>query len=97
MAQVKLYMWGVPLVAGRHSGVLFDGKVVYNDHEVHIPATSLDRTFIEALSGLVARAAGEQPALKVPSSRECGWCKITAEDCPERVAGEVSVGVTELF
>ena len=95
IVQVKLYMLAVPLVSGRHSGVEFDGMVVYNDHEVLVP--SVDRKFLEAFTGLMCRLASDEPPIKIPSLRECGFCKITSQDCPERLVGERSEGMTNLF
>ena len=37
-AQVMLYMYAVPRAITHHQGMTFDGAVVYEDHEVTIPA-----------------------------------------------------------
>ena len=96
--QVMLYMYAVPRAMGRHHGVAFDGVVAYSDHEVPIPAAAVNETFIGNLSLLVRRLSSSEPARRVPSPRECGFCDISSADCPERAAeGAVAEGVTEDF
>ena len=68
--------------------VLIDGKVVYNDQEVTIPASAIDQPFIDNLSQLIKRIAAATPARKVPSAMECEFCNITKSDCPDRAAGD---------
>ena len=87
--QIMVYMYAVPRALGQYKGVSFDGKVVYEDHEVQIPSTAIDQSFIDNLGQLIRRVAGATPARKVPSPMECGFCNITKADCPERAAGEV--------
>ena len=97
-AQVMLYMYAVPKVLGQYGGVCFDGKVVYTNHEVDIPASSIDETFVGNVASLVHRLASNAPARRVPSSMECGFCPITSEDCAERATDdEPAEGVTEDF
>ena len=86
--QVMVYMYAAPRALGQYRGITFDGKVVYNDHEVSIPSSAVDETFINNLSDLLQRISTSAPARKVPSPMECGFCNITKSDCPERAAGE---------
>ena len=98
LVQVMLYMYGLPGAMERHRGVAFDGRVAYSDHEVVIPATAVNETFIGNLAGLVRRLSASEAARRVPSPRECGFCDISSADCPERAAeGAVAEGVTEDF
>ena len=54
--------------------------------------------FIKNLSGLVQRLGAGEPARRVPSPGECGFCDISSLDCPERVEEDVvAEGVTEEF
>lgn len=85
--QVLLYMYAIPKALGQYKGVTFDGRVIYPDHEDHVPSTAVDDTFIENFSHLIKRLAALEPARKVPSKMECSFCDITATDCPERVEG----------
>ena len=96
--QVMLYMYAIPKALTRYQGVSFDGRVVYKDHEVNIPASSIDETFISNISSLIRRIASETPARRVPSFKECRYCNISYVDCPERVEREESSeGTTEDF
>jgi hypothetical protein len=96
--QVMLYMYAVPKALHQYNGISFDGRLVYPDHEDYIPNTAVDDTFINNLSSLIQRLASPNPARRVPSGMECGFCNITSADCPERVeSGDVAVGETEDF
>ena len=65
---------------------------------VPIPAAAVNETFIRNLSRLVRRLSAAEPARRVPSARECGYCDISSVDCPERVVEDaVAEGVTEDF
>ena len=96
--QVMLYMYAVPRALRQYGGVAFSGKVTYQDHEVDIPNSAVDETFVNNLSQLIARVASASAARKVPSGMECGYCNITSADCPERAAGDIRLeGETEDF
>ena len=96
--QVMLYMYAIPRSLGQHKGVSFEGKVVYDDPEVDIPASAVDSKFISNVTDLILRLASESPARKIPSARECQYCNITLKDCPERVNGDPPTeGVTSDF
>ncbi len=97
--QVMLYLYAIPKVFQQFNGVTFDGKLSYADHEVGVPASAADETFTENLVQLIARLSSlSDPARKVPSSRECGFCNITSEDCPERMASDIiNEGITDDF
>ena len=63
-----------------------------------IPATAVNEAFIGNLSRLVRRLSAAEPARRVPSPRECGFCDISSADCPERADQDVvAEGVTEDF
>ena len=83
--QVMTYMYAVPRALGQYRKFTFDGKVVYGDHEVSIPAMAIDDRFIDRLASLIRRISRQQPLLKTPSAMECGFCQISKEECPERV------------
>ena len=96
--QVMVYQYAVPKALEQYRGIRFKGHVVYPDSQVGIPASGLDQKFIQNLGGLIRRLASETPARRVPSTGECRFCDITAEDCPERVEGEtLEVETTEDF
>ncbi len=86
--QLLIYMWALPQLP-EFKGVTFDGVLAYKDHMVHIPASDLTGQFIGQLIGLIKRVGSAQEALKVSSSFECGNCKITINDCPEKKTSEM--------
>ena len=96
--QVMLYMYAVPRALHQYRGVTFEGKVIYPDHQDHIPSTAVDDTFINNFSNLIQRLASPNPARKVPSGMECKFCNITVADCPDRIeATDINIGDTEDF
>lgn len=84
--QVMVYMYAVPKVLQQYRGINFDGKVVYNDHDVEIPASAIDDKFIANLTSLIKRLASTTSPRKIANPVECGFCDITKNDCPERAA-----------
>jgi len=85
-AQVMVYMWALPFIKQQHHGVSFNGLVAYRDHEVMIPSSAIDETFINNLVQLIKRVSSKEPARKVSSLTECRFCDINHADCLERVA-----------
>ncbi len=74
------------------------GQVGYPGSNGGVPATAVDRTFIEKLDSLIRRLAPETPARRVPSAAECRFCDITREDCPDRIeSDEAAEGDTADF
>ena len=74
------------------------GLVIYEDHEVAIPPRAVGEPFKTDMVDLIHKLSSDEPARKVPSGPECGFCDITAEDCPERVDGEdLHAGSTKDF
>ena len=96
--QVMIYMYAIPRALHQYRGISFNGKVVYSDHEVDIPASAVGDSFVENLSQLVLRLASNTPARRVPSHMECGFCNITSADCPDRTAEDnIQEGRTKDF
>ena len=96
--QVMVYMYAIPRALSQYKGLTFDGKVVYDDHEVVIPSSAVDETFIGNLAQLIRRLSTPTLARTVPSRMECGFCDITKADCPERATNEVLLeGETDDF
>ena len=83
-----IYMWAVPRALPKYQGMRFDGLALYPDHEVRIPAESVDAIFVENLAGLIKRVSAEAAARRVPSLDECRFCDLTAKDCLERVEAQ---------
>ena len=86
--QVLIYMYAVPLALPRYRDIPLRGEVVYRDHRVQVPSTAMDDAFKTGLFEMIRRVGAEAPSRKAPSASECGFCEITSEDCPERIASD---------
>lgn len=95
IAQVMIYMWAMPLAFPSYKEMLFDGIVVYNDHQIEIPHTTIDADFKDRLVSLIRRVAADIAPIKVPSSLECKLCELTSADCPERMNEELKDDLLE--
>ena len=83
--QVLMYMYALEKHDSRFKDVSVEGRIVYSDHDVFIPAGSVTEKFVSSLGSLMRRLSSEIPAVKVPSEQECAYCPITTEDCEERI------------
>ena len=96
--QVMTYMYAVPMAFPDYRGMPVGGLVVYEDHEVAIPPEAVDGPFKTDMVDLIHKLSGDEPARKVPSGSECGFCDITAEDCADRIeGGDLHAGSTDDF
>ena len=93
MAQVMIYTYALPLVAGSSwEGKSLDGRLVYKDDtEKYIPASAVDSDFKEGLHDLITRIVSDDPARRVPSPPECNWCELTDLGCSERVDSDLPI------
>ena len=87
--QVMLYQYAVPKALTKYQGIRVRGQVGYSKSNVGIPASRIDRNFVDNLGALIRRLAADTPARRVPRFAECRLCDLTESDCPERVEGEV--------
>lgn len=99
--QVLTYMLLLPLQGGpRHCRDLkFEGRLVYNEEVLDIDSSNLDQNFKTEFRRLVTDTSTIEAARKVPSFRECKYCKISSLYCPDRVEEEENEGCggNELF
>lgn len=96
--QVMLYMYAVPKAfPDKYKDVVFEGRVVYGEREVSVPSTAVDGKFIGRFSELIRRLASNEPARKVPSYGECGFCRIPVSECPERVDNDTPAAEVDDF
>ena len=97
--QVMIYLYAVPKALERYRYVKLRGQVTYRDHTVRVSADDVDNQFVKNLGALVRRLSADEPARRVPSSQECRFCDITANDCPARVEArpETEGGSTDDF
>ena len=90
-------MYAIPRALPQYKDRLFDGELVYKDHEVRIPASMVDDQFQDQLVAVIQRLSADTPPRKTPSANECRYCDISAQDCPERVSAGVLAAVTSDF
>lgn len=82
--QVLLYMACLrymPLYKNKQ----LSGCVVYKVNRTPIPATAADETFNGQIKHFLNILDSECPPPKLPSHAECCYCKITSEDCHDRI------------
>ena len=91
-----LYRYAIPRALPQYKDRVFDGELVYKDHEVRIPASMVDGQFQDGLVAVIHRLSADTPPRKTPSGPECRYCDIS-QDCPERVAAGVLAAVTSDF
>ena len=83
--QILMYMYALEKHDSRFRDVSVEGRIIYSDHDVFIPAGSVTEKFASSLGSLMRRLSSDIPAVKVPSEQECAFCPITTEDCEERI------------
>lgn len=96
--QVMLYMWALPQTNPAFAGVRFDGRIVYKSGYSIVLADEVDASFIKKVGELMRVVCAEEEPRKAPSFRECQFCPICADDCPDRIkAVKVYEGKTDEF
>ena len=83
--QVMLYMWALPIAVPQFRGIKLDGQVVYQTRTSTILASEIDERFINRVGQLLRIICGDTPPARTPSARECRYCEITADDCPDLI------------
>lgn len=97
--QVLLYMLLVPLSVERCRGLQLEGRLVYSDCIIDVPASQVNAEFKAQFREAIALLSSATPIRKVPSSQECRYCDISAEYCSERVDAKPAQGLgnSDLF
>ncbi len=83
--QVLTYMLVLPVAAAHCKDLTLNGRVVYQDSIVDIPASKLDEGFKNRFKRMVHAVGGSDALKKAPSWGECRWCDIPKAECPERI------------
>ena len=85
--QVKLYVLLLPRSDHqRWRGVSFDGAVVYpGADDVRVGSGDITGEFIEQVAAYMTRIVAPEAGRAVPSIRECQWCELSRDHCPERM------------
>ena len=96
--QVLVYMLALPHVEGPWKGLTLNGRIIYGNAVVDVPASKIDAELKELFRRTVLTTGGAEPARKVPSWGECRYCDISRADCPERFEIEPkAIGNHDLF
>jgi len=99
--QVLSYMLllSAPGGASHCKGKKLEGRLIYGEEIMDIPHAMMDQEFKESFRDMVGLISSSEPARKVPSVRECRFCKISSTYCPERVdtTGETELEDHDLF
>lgn len=90
LTQVLIYMMLLPAPGGAPHcrGKKLEGRLVYSDESMDIPSSMIDQDFKGSFRELVYTVSNRQPARKVPSPRECKFCKIPKDICTERAKAQ---------
>ena len=85
--QVLAYMLLLPRGGGplHCRGKQIEGRLVYGEELIDISAEMLTEDFKKSFRELVHTASVSTEARKVPSERECKYCKISNIYCPEKL------------
>ena len=88
----KMFSSGV--VEGHCKGRKLEGRLIYSNAIVDVPASKIDTDLKELFGKTVLAIGGLELAEKVPSWGECRYCDISKADCPERIETQADA-VTE--
>jgi len=86
--QVLIYMLSLPHVEGHCKGRKLEGRLVYGNTIVDVPASKIDADLKDLFRKTVLAIGGSEPAPKIPSWGECRYCDISKTDCPERIENQ---------
>lgn len=87
--QVKLYMACLPRYFEKYRGTPVYGQVAYlNGPDVEIEPEEATGEFLADLGTWLDLIESDDAPAKVPSVANCRFCKVTKDDCPERVETE---------
>ena len=94
--QVMIYMLILPSVHNACRGKVMKGEVQYLSDKVEIPSEKVNDDFRQKFGALMKKVGGDVELERNPTYSECRFCKITDENCPDRVTEE-PVHSTNLF
>lgn len=84
--QVCIYLMVLPLVhPGCQSLRRIVGEIEYLDHSLTIQPEEFTQAMREQISAQIRETGGPTPPARVPSYRECLFCDVGKQDCPQRI------------
>ena len=95
--QVLVFMYAAPKAIYHARGKTIVGQISYGATSIDITPEKVYAEFTNRLGQVIRRVADPEPARRVASTNNCRFCKITADDCPDRIEVEVETGYTDDF
>jgi hypothetical protein len=83
--QVMLYCYCLPYASPIYKGKALDGCVIYKTDRVEVPSKMVDDAFTKKAVYFLNLIETPNAPDKCPSSVECEYCELSAQDCPEKV------------
>lgn len=83
--QVLVYMYMVPIGFPFAKGLTPTGKVQYKTDIRTLAQEDLDDEFKQTVIDTIHLIGADSEPPRVPSLKECDWCDITKDDCPDRM------------
>ena len=84
VVQVQTYIFALRR-QDRFKGITLSGELNYRDHDLPIPAESVDKKFQMRLFVVLGVLTSDDEPKKTPSFLECRFCPISQTECPDRV------------
>lgn len=99
LCQILIYLLLLPVGVERCRGVNLQGRLVYPDEVLDVGLEQVDDGFREQFRQAIALLSSAVPVRKVPSFRECRYCDIPTQYCPERLESKLDeeTGDHDLF
>ncbi|MUG92766.1 Dna2/Cas4 domain-containing protein [Scytonema sp. UIC 10036] len=76
-------------------GKKLEGRLIYGDEVIDVPSEMLDRDFKDSFREIVHLVSASSAPRKVPSFKECQYCKVSSKYCPERITMQESEDLKE--
>lgn len=84
VVQVQIYMFALGRQE-RYQGITLSGELNYKDHDIAVPAESVNDEFRLRLFKVLSILTSEKEPGKTPSFAECNFCAIAQTECSERL------------
>lgn len=97
--QVLVYLYALPKLEpeGLLPARTYRGEVCYSTHRIPIEPEELSADKRQRIESTARTVGAEDRPYKVPSGRECGFCDLSQNDCPERMAPVEQVAMVDAF
>lgn len=82
--QVLIYMWSLPRVRPDLQGAVIRGEIVYTDGIVEVEPHELTPEVGRRIVEMLRLIGFTMPPERTPSERECQFCKLSTDDCPDK-------------